>query len=151
MQFPIFPGRTLRIFPEYINEITQTFKTNRVRYKTAPHDVYCKHLKELQTLLMDDDCFRPHFTREVSELCKNTALVLEDTEKHLLKESEGSLTSTVEMNRLKNGEDRANRIYNTENCGVPVMLGTKRTNVLKGLYFLIYLCYTWIMFFQYEI
>ena len=38
--------------------------------KIAPHGVYLEHIEELQGLLMEDDCFLPHFQRSISELCK---------------------------------------------------------------------------------
>ncbi len=39
-----------------------------------PREIGQKHIKELQKLLMDDDCFLPHFTREPSELAKKAKL-----------------------------------------------------------------------------
>lgn len=71
----------------------------------TPHDVYLHHLPELQQLLMEDDCFLPHFCRTVSPLCLATELQ----------------NGTEE---LKSGTDRANRIYDTTKCGVSVVNGT---------------------------
>lgn len=65
---------------------------------TAPHGVYLEHLGELQQILMDSDCFLPHFTRKISDCCK-----------------EATLTDNADA--LRTGEDRANRIYGTEECG----------------------------------
>ena len=69
----------------------------------APHDVYLSHISELQTLLMDDDCFLPHFKRSISPLCEST-----------LTQGDASLYS---------GEDRANRIYETEKIDFSVKNG----------------------------
>ena len=74
------------------------------KYGVTPHGVYKEHLSELQQRLMNADCFLPHFKREISELCKNT-------------EIKGGCEC------LKNGEDRANVIYNTTDKGVAVKNG----------------------------
>ncbi len=73
--------------------------------KITPHDVYLEHIEELQQLLMEDDCFLPHFQRNISDLCKRTPMINGD-------------------DSLKSGQDRANRIYNTENCGTQIDNGT---------------------------
>lgn len=85
-----------------------------VKYATTPHGIYLDHIKELQSDLMEDDCFLPHFSREISELCRQTPLVI------------GENTSE-ELADLQNGQDRANRIYGTETCGVKVPHGEKLT------------------------
>ena len=72
--------------------------------RISPHDVYLKRISELQHVLMDADCFLPHFKRKISALCKSSALLGGD----------GSLRS---------GEDRANRIYGSESCGVLIRNG----------------------------
>ncbi|MBR6739577.1 MAG: FAD-dependent oxidoreductase [Clostridia bacterium] len=72
--------------------------------RLAPHDVYLSRIGELQSLLMDDDCFLPHFKRNISPLCQSSTL----------KGGDCSLWS---------GEDRANRIYGTESCGCLVPNG----------------------------
>lgn len=71
----------------------------------APHDVYLSHLSELQERLMNADCFLPHFKRGISKLCLSTP-------------AKGG------SDGLKNGEDRANRIYGTEICGEAIPNGT---------------------------
>ena len=82
------------------------------RYDAVPHLIYEKYIKELQEMLMEDDCFLPHFQRKISSVCKETSIV--------------NLTCNGEMKKdknlqcLKNGQDRANRIYNTEAVGVDV-------------------------------
>ncbi|MBQ8141231.1 MAG: FAD-dependent oxidoreductase [Clostridia bacterium] len=70
----------------------------------APHEVYLSHIRELQQLLMADDCFLPHFERDISALCRSTPVL------------NGS-------DELKSGQDRANRIYGTEVCGVKIANG----------------------------
>ena len=76
--------------------------------KITPHDVYLAHIKELQGVLMEDDCFLPHFERHISDLCRRTPL------------SNGT-------DALKSGRDRANRIYGTEACGTEIANGTPLT------------------------
>ncbi|MBR7098320.1 MAG: FAD-dependent oxidoreductase [Clostridia bacterium] len=71
--------------------------------RMTPHDVYLYHITELQNLLMNDDCFLPYFRRTVSPLC--TAIPVSGGEE------------------LKNGQDRANRIYGTSACGIQVKNG----------------------------
>ena len=70
----------------------------------TPHDVYLEHIGKLQRLLMNDDCFIPYFKRDISRLCKDSVLL------------GGNDT-------LRSGEDRANRIYGTESCGVLINNG----------------------------
>ena len=67
-----------------------------------PHDVYLSHIDELQALLMDDDCFLPHFKRSISPLC------------------ESAMAGNVS---LWSGEDRPNRIYGTEKVDFSVENG----------------------------
>ncbi len=55
-------------------------------------------------MLMNDDCFLPHLKRSVSVLCKETPI--EDGD-----------------DSLKSGEDRANRTYHTEQCGLSMPNG----------------------------
>ena len=78
----------------------------------TPHGVYKHHLSELQSRLMDADCFLPHFKRNISELCKNTR-------------------ATGGCECLKNGEDRPNVIYGTEDKGVLVKNGNAVTYKLE--------------------
>ena len=72
----------------------------------SPHEVYLNKLTTLQNILMDNDCFIPTMKREISNLCKNTAVI------------NGNDT-------LKNGEDRPHKIYNTADCGVTIKNGTR--------------------------
>ena len=64
----------------------------------TPHDVYLSHLSELQTILMQADCFLPNILRPVSEICLKSEL------------SGGT-------EALRDGKDRPHRIYNNEECG----------------------------------
>ncbi len=65
----------------------------------APQDVYLKEMKTLQELLLNEDCFLPSKTREISAVCKNAVL-------------------NIQNDVLRNGQDRAHKIYNTteDNC-----------------------------------
>lgn len=38
-------------------------------------DIANKHIREVQNLLMDDDCFLPHFKRRISPLCQDAELI----------------------------------------------------------------------------
>ncbi len=64
------------------------------KYKITPNGVYKEHISELQELLMRADCFLPFKRRTVSDTCKKAELNAPDT--------------------LRNGEDRAHRLYGTE-------------------------------------
>ncbi len=75
------------------------------KHKTTPHGVYLDHLRELQNTLMNDDCFLPHFKREISDLCRKTPICGAD-------------------DSLRSGEDRANIIYGTERCGTMIANGS---------------------------
>lgn len=68
------------------------------KYGLTPHGVYLNKIKELQRELGDGDCFLPSFGREISEICK-------------------SATLSVDAPVLRNGEDRAHRLYGTEDGG----------------------------------
>lgn len=71
-----------------------------VREDCSPHDVYLNNIKELQQKLMKDDCFLPHFRREISSLCKKTAILNAD-------------------DSLKTGSDRNNNVY-AEGKGIQI-------------------------------
>ncbi len=60
----------------------------------TPQDVYLKEMKTLQELLLNEDCFLPSKTREISAICKNAVL-------------------NIKNDVLRNGQDRAHKIYNT--------------------------------------
>ena len=62
-----------------------------VKNGLTPNGVYREKLRELQRLLMDEDCFLPSRTREISPLCKGAALNAPDL--------------------LRNGRDRAHARY----------------------------------------
>ncbi|MBQ7768173.1 MAG: FAD-dependent oxidoreductase [Oscillospiraceae bacterium] len=66
-----------------------------VKKDYTPHDVYLSELEQLQNLLMNEDCFLPSKTREISSVCQNAKL-------NIVKEV------------IRNGQDRAHRIYNTD-------------------------------------
>lgn len=70
-------------------------------YKESPHDVYQNHMAQLQQLLMEADCFLPHQQRKISAACQNKIPL------------NGSA-------QLHNGQDRPNRIYHTDTCGISV-------------------------------
>ena len=65
-----------------------------VRENITPHDVYCRHLSELQTLLLNADCFLPSHTRSISKICSGALL-------------------TGAPDFIRNGQDRAHRLYGT--------------------------------------
>lgn len=64
------------------------------KHRLTPHGVYLEKLEQLQALLLNEDCFLPRKTREVSEICKNAELIGGDE-------------------KLRNGRDRGHRIYGT--------------------------------------
>lgn len=65
-----------------------------VQSELSPHDIYCHKLSELQTKLMDADCFLPSKTRAISIACQNAEL-------------------SGANNSVRNGQDRAHMIYGT--------------------------------------
>lgn len=67
------------------------------RFSLSPHGVYEQKLSLLQAELMQDDCFLPALRRERSEAC-------------LRAEFNGS-------DRLRDGIDRVNRVYQNRECG----------------------------------
>jgi len=81
-------------------------------HSITPHDVYLSRLKDLQELLMNDDCFLPHFKRPISKACLDAELVGADES-------------------IRSGEDRANRIYGTETCGCEIRNGKSVTYQLR--------------------
>ena len=84
------------------------------KYRVSPHDVYLSHLGELQQALMNDDCFLPHFKREISDECLKASLVGAD-------------------GGIRSGEDRANRIYGTSTVGTAVSHGCPVVYELTGV------------------
>ncbi len=70
----------------------------------TPHGVYKEKLADLQQLLNNADCFLPNIKRKVSPLCASAA-------------------SDNVSPLLYNGEDRPNRVYKSETCGISVENG----------------------------
>ena len=64
------------------------------QYGVTPHDVYLHHIEKVQQLLLNEDCFLPSKLRDISDACKNALLLGAD-------------------GRMRNAQDRAHRIYNT--------------------------------------
>lgn len=66
-----------------------------IKNSFTPHDVYLNKIDLLQTLLLSEDCFLPSKTREISEICLKARL-------------------NIEGENIRNGQDRAHQIYNTD-------------------------------------
>ena len=81
------------------------------RHRLTPHEVYVHRLSDLQTSLMDADCFLPALPRPVGEMCRRTALV----------NSDGA--PIPHGDTLKNGQDRPNIHYGTTVCGLDLPNG----------------------------
>ena len=81
------------------------------RHRLTPHEVYVHRLSDLQTSLMDADCFLPAMPRPVGETCRRTALV----------DSDGA--PIPHGDALKNGQDRPNIHYGTTVCGLDLPNG----------------------------
>lgn len=64
----------------------------------APHGVYLEKMDELQNTLMQEDCFLPSRSRSISDVCRNAKL-------------------NVSGDHIRNGQDRAHRVYGTEEEG----------------------------------
>ena len=82
-----------------------------VRHGLTPHGVCVKRLEELQTVLMDADCFLPARERRVGERCRRSVLV----DKNGVPVAYGDA--------LKNGQDRPNIHYGTVTCGLSLPNG----------------------------
>ena len=82
-----------------------------VRYGLTPHGVLLHRLSELQTALMDGDCFLPALERPVGELCRRTVLV------------DKSGVPVAGGDTLKDGRDRPNIHYGTVTCGLSLPNG----------------------------
>lgn len=65
-----------------------------VRENVSPHDVYCRHLARLQTMLLEADCFLPSRCRHICKACREAEL-------------------SGASDAVRNGQDRAHRIYGT--------------------------------------
>jgi hypothetical protein len=81
------------------------------RYGLTPHGVYTHRLAELQTALMEADCFLPALTRPVGEACRRAVLV----------DKNGDPVTGGDT--LKNGQDRPNVHYGTTVCGLSLPNG----------------------------
>ena len=81
------------------------------RYGLTPHEVYTRRLEELQTALMDADCFLPALTRPVGDACRRSVLV----------DKYG--TPVAGGDALKDGQDRPNVHYGTTACGLSLPNG----------------------------
>lgn len=79
----------------------------------TPHDVYLREIDTLQKLLLDEDCFLPSKTRMVSDVCKNAKLTGAD-------------------DVVRNGQDRAHRIYNTDENNSSCYVAEKATYTFDG-------------------
>lgn len=66
-----------------------------VQDRITPHDVYLTRLDELQSRLLNSDCFLPSRVRAVSGVCKRATL-------------------TGASEQIRNGQDRAHALYGTE-------------------------------------
>ena len=95
-----------------LGEAVGTAAAVGIRNQADPEAVYRFHLEELQRLLMDQDCFLPHFRRIPAEAVSSAALYAEK----LL---------GGDINRLRNGIDRNNRIYGEEEQGCFVEAGSR--------------------------
>jgi len=72
----------------------------------TPHDVYLNYTERLQVLLMREDSFLPSKTRPLSPVCRAAKL-------------------NIDADVLRNGQDRAHFIYNTdeESCSYSAKVG----------------------------
>ena len=87
-----------------LGEAVGTAASVAIHQNVTPHGVYREHLARLQSILMKNDCFLPHFERKRAPLCTLTPI------------ENGN-------DSLKDGRDRPNRIYGTDTCGCKVKNG----------------------------
>ena len=81
---------TCALLGEAVGKAAAVAAANRM----TPHGVYLEKIEEVQGLLLNEDCFLPSKTRPVSEICKKAKLSGAD-------------------DVIRNGQDRAHRIYHT--------------------------------------
>ena len=76
------------------------------KHGLTPHGVYRERMSEVQTRLLEEDCFLPSLRRSVSKACRESALTGGD-------------------DRLRNGRDRGHRLYgdDQDTCFCPVPCG----------------------------
>lgn len=87
-----------------------------VKYGITPHGIYLERIGELQEILMRADCFLPPLSRKVSELCRSTPVKVGKDLSDAVPIAEGD--------RLRDGRDRANRVYGTTESDVGVEVGS---------------------------
>ena len=80
----------------------------------TPHDVYLGHLDTLQELLLNEDCFLPSKTRQVSDTCRNALLKVTGNVSTTAQKTIAHDIAQDVLNMLRNGQDRAHRIYHTD-------------------------------------
>jgi len=79
-------------------------------FSLSPHGVYEEKIHLLQQRLMENGCFLPHFRRDIAEVCRNASLTCE-TE------------APANLDNLRNGIDRNNHTYSSEDQRVSLPLG----------------------------
>jgi len=79
-------------------------------FTLSPHGVYEEKIHLLQQRLMENGCFLPHFRRDIAEVCRNATLTCE-------------IEAPVNLDNLRNGIDRNNHTYGSEDQRVCLPLG----------------------------
>ena len=79
----------------------------------TPHEVYLRHIKKVQSALLEEDCFLPSLKREISPLCLSARFTASDI--------------------LRNGEDRPHSIYGTtaETCSYKAKSGEEISYIFE--------------------
>lgn len=89
-------------------------------YRTSPRGIYQNHIRELQQMLMDDDCYLPFHTRPVNDLTKNAKLV----------------SDMQDAEALRSGKDRPigdadNGAWGEPGCYVTYAAAEKKINAVR--------------------
>lgn len=79
-------------------------------FALSPQGVYEEKIHLLQQRLMENGCFLPHFRRDIADICKNARLYCDGV-------------SAEKLDVLRNGIDRNNHTYGTEDFRVSLPLG----------------------------
>ena len=79
-------------------------------FALSPSGVYEEKLHLLQQRLMENGCFLPHFKRDIADVCQNAKLHCDGVSQDIL-------------DGLRNGIDRNNHTYGTEDFRVTLALG----------------------------
>ncbi len=72
-----------------------------IRYECSPKEVAAQHVKEVQSILLDDGVFLPHIKRSTSTLARQASLNLSDRDREILFNGIERPRSSIGENRIE--------------------------------------------------